>query len=357
MSRGHRTFVAALVVCAALAVTAWAPAQAPVSVPPALRLLEQKMAQIRFNTARVSARFVLGELGPAGAELGTGVKGTNGGFVTSTVGVIRLSPREASVTSKAEALGLHPGERTPVAGTPSTERVIGDTIYTYKPSVQSYDGGRPWVQRKLPSPKPGSESAGFPGLSDSLTPTLTGADARRSAAAPFAKLIKDLNDALSVQETGPMTIDGQQVTGFIASVSLAKLLSPKQLAAFTKASTSLGDLLSPTSSPKQREEVKKHNEEVARKLSEARMELDMFIAPSGLPVRTIVILGNRTGGIGGENDILALEVPLAVHAPPPRKTITEAQLRKLESKRAQRVCSIIPVHIAPNTKRVICPKR
>jgi hypothetical protein len=66
-----------------------------VSVPPALQVLEQKMAQIRFSTARVSARFGLGELGPAGAELGTGVKGTNGGFVTSTVGVIRLSPRRS----------------------------------------------------------------------------------------------------------------------------------------------------------------------------------------------------------------------------------------------------------------------
>src|ERR1700676_2026497 len=90
----HRTCIAALVVCAVLAVPAGAMAQTPVvSVPLGLQVLEQKMAQIRVNTPRILVRFALGELGPAisGAELGTGVKSSNG-FVSSSTGSFRISP-------------------------------------------------------------------------------------------------------------------------------------------------------------------------------------------------------------------------------------------------------------------------
>ena len=152
MFRGiNSTVCASLAVCAALLVPAWAAAQTPVSLPPNLQALEQKMAQIRFSTARISARFALGEVGPGGggAELGTGVKGPNGGFVTSTVGVFRLSPSEASTTSKFEGVGQPNGERAPPgSATSSRERVIGNTVYTYTPSALRYDGGRPWVRSK-----------------------------------------------------------------------------------------------------------------------------------------------------------------------------------------------------------------
>lgn len=345
MSRPRNgTVFAGLVVCAALLVPAWVAAQTPAVIPPNLQMLEQKMAQIRFNTARISARFGLGELGPAGggAELGTGIKGPNGAFVTSTVGVFRLSPPEASTTSKFEGVGSPNGEGVPPGGAPSKERVIGNTVYTYTPSALRYDGGRPWVRSKrVSSSQSGGGSAGLEGLSD--------------PSAPFAKLIEDVNGALSVQEVGPMTIDGQQVTEFTVSLTMATLLPGKRLERFIKAFSSLGEILSPDNhSSKQREEAKQHREEQAKKIREIPVEIELFIASNGLPARTITVLGNRKEAIGGEQDILALEVPVDVHAPPARETIGETQLRKL---RARRLCNIVPVHAASNAQPVICPRQ
>lgn len=350
---------AASVVIGALAVRALA--QAPVTVPPSLQALEQRMAQIRFNTARISSRFGLGELGPAGggAELGAGVTGPKGGVVFSTVGAFRISPPEASTTSKVEGLGLPPGERTPLGSTTSKERTIGNTVYTYRPSIESYDGGRPWVRSKQTSPpKSDDESAALGGLSDSLVPARSGDDTRgASAAAPFAKLIEDVNGALSLQEVGPLTVDGQQVTEFTASLTMATLLPGKELETFTKALSSLGEIPpSAKETPKQREEAKKRREEDAKKVRELPVELELFIAPSGLPVRTITVIGNRNEAIGSEEDILALDIPVVVHAPPARETIGEAQLRKLEKKRVRRVCGVISVRNASDAKPVICPR-
>jgi hypothetical protein len=346
---------AALVACAVLVVPAWTVARASAVVPPNLQALEQEMAQIRFNTASLTVRFGLGELGPAvsGAELGTGATGLDS-FLTSATVVVRRSPPASISTSRSEGLRL-PGGHT-LGGSTSTERTIGNTIYTYKPSVASYDGGRPWVRSKAkPAPKPGGDSANLSAVIDSLSSTFVGGETGGTSGL-FSKLIEELGEAQSIQEVGPATVDAQQVTEFTASISLAKLLSPKQLEGITKSNSSLGELLSPVGSPKQREEAKKHNEEAAKKLSEATVELELFIAPSGLPVRTISVLGARSEGIGVEEDILALEIPVVVHVPPARETIGEAQLSRLEKKHAKRVCSIIKVGAASNTQPITCPK-
>jgi len=345
---------AALAVYVMLAVPAWAEGQTSASLPPNLQVLEQKMAQIRFNTARVAFRFAIGELGPAvgAAELGTGATGLDS-FLTSATVAVRRSPPASISTSRSEGLKL-PGGHT-LGGSTSTERTIGKIIYTYKPSVASYDGGRPWVRSKAkPAPEPGSDSAKLSAVFGSLSPTFAGSAG--SPAGLFSKLIEELGEAQSIQEVGPATVDAQQVTEFTASISLAKLLSPIQLKGITKSNGSLGELLSPIGSPKQREEAKQHSEEAAKKLSETTVELELFIAPSGLPVRTISVLGGRSEGIGVEEDILALEVPVDVHAPPPRATISEAQLDKLEKKHARRVCSIIKVGYAANAQPVTCPR-
>jgi hypothetical protein len=107
----HRTRVTALgSVCAVLAMPAWALAQAqtslsvpPASVPPNLQALEQKMEQIRFDTARITSRAVLGDIGPviSGAELGTGVTGSNT-LVISTTASVSLAPSESTSTSRIE---------------------------------------------------------------------------------------------------------------------------------------------------------------------------------------------------------------------------------------------------------------
>jgi len=332
-----------------------AEAQTPVSLPPNLQALEQKMAQIRFNTARVAIRFGLGDLGPAvsGAELGTGATGLDS-FLTSVTVAVRRSPPASMSTSKNEGLKLSAGHT--LGASSSTQRTIGKTTYTYKPSVASYDGGRPWVRSKAkPAPMPGSDSAKLAAVIDSLSPTFAGGGTGGTSGL-FSKLIEELGEAQSIQEVGPATVDAQQVTEFTASIFLAKLLSPKQLEGITKSNSSLGELLSPIGSPMQREEAKQHNEEAAKKLSETTVVLELFIAPSGLPVRTISVLGGRSEGIGVEEDILALEIPVVVHAPPARETIGEAQLSRLEKKHARRVCSIIKVGAASNAQPVTCPK-
>lgn len=101
-----------------------------------------------------------------------------------------------------------------------------------------------------------------------------------------------------------------------------------------------------------RAETKKHSEEAAKKLGEAPVELELFIAPSGLPVRTITVLGSRSEGIGAEEDIRALEIPVVVRAPPARQTIGQAQLRKLERKRQ---CRLISEHNSAYARSVLCP--
>lgn len=354
----NSTALASLLVCVALVLPASTAAQTSAVVPPNLQVLEQKMAQIHFNTARLAIRFGIGELGPAvpDAELGTGATGVDS-FLSSDTVAIRLSPPESISTTRNEGLKL-PGGHT-LGGSTSTERTIGKAIYTYKPSVASYDGGRPWVRSKAkPAPKPGSDTAKLSAVIDSLSPTLAGS-ATGSSAGLFSKLIKELGEAQSIQEVGPATVDAQQVTEFTASISLAKLLTPKQLEAIKRSTNPLGKLFSSIGSPKQREEAKQQREAATKKLSEATVELEVFIAPSGLPVRTISVLGGRSEGIGVEEDILALEIPIVVHAPPARKTIGEAQLRRLEKKHTRRICALlIPAHTAAtNTQPVLCPKR
>ena len=120
-------------------------------------------------------------------------------------------------------------------------------------------------------------------------------------AGPFAGLAHELDDVQAVQEVGPATVDGQQVTEFTASLPVSKLLSPRQRRL-------PANRLPPTAS----------------------IELELFIAPDGLPVRTTSLWSIQEESIAIQGDILALEVPVVVHAPPTRKTITQAQLRKLE---------------------------
>ena len=356
VSRAWIAVCAIAIVAGARAAPAFSDMPPPASVPPSLQELELKMAQIRFNTGRISVRFGIGELGSPGgdAELGVGVKGSEGGLLTSTVGTFKISPHEATATSKLEELGVRSRKQLPLRDTTSTERVIGKTVYTYKPSVERYDGGRPWVRSKQAAPKSKGESTGSADVSNVLDPTLSSGDGHDDSAAPFAKLIEDLDDALSIQEVGPVTVDGQQVTEFTALIPLARLLSPKQIAAFAEGFGGLGLLLS-TNSPKQHEEAQKRHEEEVKKLTEAVVGFELFIAPSGLPVRTTAILGSWGSGIGEEEDILALEVPVVVHPPSSRKTIDEAQLLQLERERARRVCR--PVRAALKRRPVLCPRR
>jgi hypothetical protein len=286
-------------------------------VPPALPALEQKMGQIRFNTARISQRFVLGGLGSTagGAELGDGT-GRGQSFLTTGTGSIRLAPAASLFTTHVEV----PGGRVPSPLTrPRQVRTIGRTTYTYTPSAASFDGGRPWVRSESrPAPKRGSKAGALAVqlgvLGHALAPTLAGSSEGSSegSAEPFATLIDDLDGAVSVSEGGAVTVDGQQTTEFTASLSIVKLLAGKL----------------------SRKQLAKIEAESLKKPSEAIVELEVFIASSGLPVRTIGAYGKPTEGLGVQQDILALEVPFAIQAPPVRQTIGQARLLQLERRRS-----------------------
>jgi hypothetical protein len=182
------------------------------SVPPNLSALEQKMAQIRFNTARIQTRFGFGQLGSGtGGELGGGIKGSGKGLIFSTVGSFRLSPREAVLTNGFEAPGSSVGQHVPAGLAQSTERVIGDTTYTYRPSVASWDGGRPWVRGKLPSQaltgstnggRTGSEAMGLSGISGS---EISSGCVGSFAYAVAYGMLRDPQDRVTAQAHGTIT--------------------------------------------------------------------------------------------------------------------------------------------------------
>jgi hypothetical protein len=62
----------------------------------------------------------------------------------------------------------------------------------------------------------------------------------------------------------------------------------------------------------------------------------VFFAPNGLPVRVRLTLAAEGTTIAIRVDTLAINVPVNVVAPPADKTIGEAQLKRLERRRAAR---------------------
>jgi hypothetical protein len=241
---------------------------------------------------------VLGDFDPVhGGELAAGAHDSNR-LITTTSTALSYSPRALLSTSTLDsAIGKHTLHRK------VTERVIGKRLYVDIPSLARSDGGRPWVrseERLLAKPHGANEgeplAAVFAALSPALAPT-----PQPGEHGTFIGLAEDLAAAQSVHEVAsltPLTVDGQPVTAFTAIIPVASLLaryaSPERLK----------QLLA------------------SARPDEKTVALEVFIAPSGLPVRTTV-----------QEDVLGLEVPVLVMPPPADRTITQARLEKLESKR------------------------
>lgn len=121
----------------------------------------------------------------------------------------------------------------------------------------------------------------------------------------FAPLLADLKGALEISEIGPANVDGQPTVEF-----LALLPSPNVLAGVHS----------------RRKQLREH---------EPDLRLEVSFASNGLPVRTITT-DPTPDSFTIQQDILALEVPVAVHAPPARETIDQARLAELERRRAKR---------------------
>ena len=122
-----------------------------------------------------------------------------------------------------------------------------------------------------------------------------------------------LGEALSIQEIGPASVASQQTLAFTATLSSARLLK-RVLSA--------------------KEQRRLYS---GKELPDAHFTLEVWLAPSGLPVQTTTTNGKRGEEFSSQEDILALEVPVHVHAPPARQTISQAHWLKLERQHAKAV--------------------
>jgi hypothetical protein len=302
---------------AALAVTGASPST-PVLMPPALQALEQKMAQIRFDSARFSTRLDLtvDDSSSSSSSSGSVSAASSHADLIATSGVIGLSPPALSSTSTIE--GLAPGEA--LGGASLQERRIGATTYVYDPSATRRDGGRPWIRSTL-SRKEKQVAAELAPLSVELNPLLAGLERPTvTSAGPFAPLLQALPEAQSVEEAGAATVNGQQTLAFKFALSSTRLLEQAL-------------------STQERQRLNK-----GRQLPDLDFTLELWIAPSGLPVRSLTTNGARGEEFTSQEDILDLEVPVLVHAPPADRTIGEARWIAIERRHAKAVALCVRRH-------------
>ncbi len=269
----------------AQAPTAWASSAAgspagPVSAPPALGALEQKMEQLRVNSERYSQTIRGGAI--VGVDLGKHRKRVGPGrrsLDVSELGEVSVSPAEGEVFAGADR------------SRPSLI-VIGSTLYDHSPKVARLDGQRPWVR---------SSGSGL-ASDDTLFPDHGRTDeVNLGGAGAYAGLINLLATAVSpVATAGQALVGGQQTSEFTAVVeplSLIEGLSPKMLRTLRR-----------------------------QRVSE---KLEVFITESGLPLRVISSMSTSSSVVSETTDILAVNVPVNVARPPARRSIGYAKLIEL----------------------------
>jgi hypothetical protein len=261
---------AALTAVAAAALAPAAVADTPPAatpLPPDLQALEQQAKQLQISSEHVRVTEEIG---------GSGLSGP---LVTADL-QLREQPLAAEVHLN-------------VVGSKLEERVIGTTLYVNDPAVGRRDGGRPWVRvpkrgiSELSGLAPSAISNG-PQTQDVLTSLLT-------QLAPQ-----------NIKEVGPSTANGQPATEFTGTIDLAKLLV-----------ASLGPKLA------------KQLQQQTKALGGLTTTLDLFVAANGLPTRTVIAVNSKTAAFTITVDILAINIPVAVHAPPSRRTVPYSKVRKL----------------------------
>jgi hypothetical protein len=250
----------------------------------------------RFPQTRMRARTHRGLATACSRRLELRSTADKCSLVFSTTANTQLSPPESLGIDKTNGKTF------------SKQILIGKTLYSYLPAVKRLDGGRPWVRSVRPPPT--SSSPGLAGL----TASLSGEEPTTSTAF-FKRLIEDVNGAQSIQELGPTTVDGQQVSEYSATTSMTKLLAIRL-------------------SQKRIETAEQ--DKAFKTLAAQSVTIELFVTTSGLPLRTIDVIGPRNEGIGIEQDILATGIPVVVHAPPARLTITQARLIELEKHHAKK---------------------
>jgi hypothetical protein len=266
--------------------------------------LEQQMTRLQANSERFSFQeeLAFGASGATGGLLGQSVP-----FVLIVAGDGEASDSPPQVTAVSELVGLHE-EQT---------RTIGDTIYRYRRQAAEIDGGRPWVR----SQRPAKEETSGPDPGGILESDQAGQQGT------FSKLVEELNGALAIAESGPVTVDDQRVTEFDATLDPAPFLA--QLKSHSK------EPEHPLSSPFESLPVR-NPKAPATPVAPPTLELEAFIAPNGLPVRARFTFTDAGATIAVRVDTLAINVPVHVTPPPARETVDEKQLEQIERRRAAR---------------------
>jgi hypothetical protein len=204
------------------------------------------------------------------------------------------------------------------------ELVIGSARYTYSSPLGGCDGGRPWV---LEGPRSGGVLVvdGHEQIEPSR-PTAPPAQASlpfqafpgergHGGSGPFAGLINLLETATEpVRSVGVATVDGQRTTEFTARVDPASLLvdvSERELPA-----------------------LQTRNEDtliVQLHLRALPTQLHLFLTASGLPVRVSTSARiARTYLTGEQIDVLSVNSPVSIAAPPANQVIGLVQAAEYE---------------------------
>ncbi len=308
-------FVLPATVSAATQPSIPAGAAQPVAVPPDLQSLEQKLLTLQLTSERFSASVSVAET--------PSVKGPVGPFKhifgrsSSVVNALLTSSGEfsfAPVQGSFQATFL---------GITVNARLIGSTLYIEEPFIKRLAGGRFWVEEHN---KTIAEALGSQSSSPGSSVSQPGNESQR-----VAMLV---SHAKSITELGRADVDGQAVTRF-------KLVMP------------LTALQKPSHSRQARTIAREQH-----KLFKALVHIELFLAESGLPVRTNVDIGFRRRGGGAlieQSDITAVNVPVLVQAPPANETITAVELRRLQRRRLRRL-KIVSMHHrsrshAPNKRK------
>lgn len=241
------------------------------NLPAAVQPLVQRMEQLQVNSERYlqTIRVSATETVRAGRHRR---RLRHVSEATTMFGEASLSPLRARVR-KHNASG------------PVSMIGVGPVTYVYTPGIAKRDGNRPWIRVRV-----GAEAL-FPyhGLS---SPDV---EAKAGGTGTYAGLINLLATAAhNVSIAGPAVVDGQQTTELRATVPTVDSADPHGVPG---------------------EDGIEH--------------LVIFVSEAGLPVR--VILSSRLDhvGISETTDILAVNVPISVKAPPRRRTIGPVGLSKL----------------------------
>jgi hypothetical protein len=274
-------------------------AHASVAVPPDLATLEQQMAGLQANSSRFNFQEEL--------SFGNGLLGQGIPLVLLIAGTGEASDSPPQATVSGGLFGL------------ATEqvRVIGETTYHRQQEAASIDGGRPWVR-----------SARKAGEAKGLDPGGILENDQSGKQGTFSKLVEELNGALAIEESGPVTVDGQRVIEFDATLDPAPFVA--QLQSHSKQPAH------PLNSLFQLPSVGGPNSKPQPPAPPPSLKLELFLAPNGLPVRARITFVAEGATIAVMVDTLAINIPVHVVAPPARQTIDEASLKRIERRHAAR---------------------